>query len=165
MTKVVRFALLVGSVNTPSAEQMEPSGSANSGGSIPMGLCEGDVRLNGVAGNPDECGVQCGEVSGPLTEVLRFDRSAGRGVLGIRPQHDRFRPAEVGEVKGPYWVCPLIGGSGLPIVTMEFSHYRLIGTRGRTSRIWSPTQMSAGLPFTGTNRARSRQVPMSTSQM
>ncbi len=61
-----------------------------------LGPRERDMRLDRVAGNPDECSVQCGEVSRPLTEVLRLDRSAGSGVLWICPQHDRFRPAEVG---------------------------------------------------------------------
>lgn len=34
-----------------------------------LGLRERAMRLNRVAGKPDQCGILCGKVSGPLAEV------------------------------------------------------------------------------------------------
>jgi hypothetical protein len=57
------------------------------------------VRVKRVLGHSDEDRVRLFEVSRPLTEVRRFDRSARRIVHRIRPQDDVLRSTKIGEVQ------------------------------------------------------------------
>ena len=57
------------------------------------------VRLDRVARDADQCSVDSGEVSRPLTEVTCFVRSARRAVFRVCPENYRFRAAEVGEIQ------------------------------------------------------------------
>lgn len=68
---------------------------------------EVSVRFDGIPRQPDEFGVEGGEVSGPLTEVDRFACSAGRRILRISPEHDQLRTAEICQIERPVLGLPL----------------------------------------------------------
>ena len=53
------------------------------------------MRLDRVSRDTDENRSRLFEVSGPLTELLRFDRSARGVVHRIGPKNDVLLPAEV----------------------------------------------------------------------
>ena len=57
------------------------------------------MRLDTVLRYPDENGARFFEVSRPLTEVFRFDRSAGRVVFWVGPDDDVVRGAEIRDPK------------------------------------------------------------------
>jgi hypothetical protein len=56
------------------------------------------VRLDRVFRYPDEHRVRLIEVSRPLTEFLRFDRSAGCIVHWVRPENDVLRTSKFSEI-------------------------------------------------------------------
>lgn len=60
------------------------------------------VRFDRILGDSDERCAGLVEVSRPLTELYGFDRSAGCVVFRIRPKHDVFAAAEIGEIERPF---------------------------------------------------------------
>lgn len=123
-------------------------------------LDETAMRIDRIFGNPDERCARPFEVSGPLTELDGFDRSARRIVFRIRPQHDVLLPAKFRKVERP-----VRGFAGDGDHRLADDDVRAHGMTRRTWKIRSAVSTVSGCPATGVRAALSTHEPTWSSWM